>query len=614
MSALLSIERDVHSRKHAKQPFDERYLELTSEPMHSKDGSEQSNAPVISDLAREVKLRATLIQAQVHDLQRQVSHALSGKAHLSKEVSECDGNGGGNEEANEAPIFQILSHEEAAKNTRILEGLRARNTATIIEVGECPFITFAEPPPLPDSSVMVQFLSNSVSKNTETIQNFAKSEELNRIDKSVSTSGESIVAPVGFFAKYLKKVKPFSFEDTEQCDNDQEVMEMTEEEVDTDPEYTQFDDSNADDWTMNEEVEYNYTQDCKANQSTMDTCSLTSNSAAQPALDDSDVKNDQDEISDDDDATGDISSYLRNGLDVYNGNRIIPANFDAKNKSKRNCLILPDFLAQHARETRMLGDQHFSQEDCNAAIYDESSKKSLTSLEFDAGNALTTSSADRKNSSDTSNSNNNKPSEIVETEAVNNNPFVTPQPSTKKKLSKHTKSETVFANHWGRFTVEDSTRYYQSLQAQCRRMRGTAKRRVRLKNRSSLLVEGAPSCGADARSILRSSRSKELQSLLDFSDNTQRQESRIYLGSLDLLLHRNVTRKSYAATLLSCTQHLRKDMSDADREEITDADDNDGENLGDVYDCSGSEDGIADDEPILDATKTGNALSNPNER
>lgn len=58
MCSLLAIERDVYARRHSRQPFDERYLMLTAEPMHVNDNEKHE----MTDLAREVKLRASLIQ------------------------------------------------------------------------------------------------------------------------------------------------------------------------------------------------------------------------------------------------------------------------------------------------------------------------------------------------------------------------------------------------------------------------------------------------------------------------------------------------------------------------------------------------------------------------
>jgi hypothetical protein len=621
MSALLSIERDVHSRKHAKQPFDERYLELTSEPMHSRDGSERPDAPVISNLAREVKLRATLIQAQVHDLQRQVSIALSGKSKLSEKGPSSDGRCESNEGVNETPNCQVLSHEETAKNARILDGLKARDTATIVQLGESLVMTFAALPDIDDDSVMIQFLCDSENKVTKTSQNFAKSEVSNRVDDGVSNSAQPISAPVGFFAKYLKKVKPFSFEDTEQCDNDhQEVVGMIEDVVDEDAEYSTFNGSNADDWTINTENECAFAQEDEINQSLVDTSTPSLVSAAQPALQDADANNYQDDISDDDDAVDNTPTNSRSGLQERDHSQIQQKNLFGELRIKRDYHEFPDSLSHFSCADKIHGDKHISQVDYDTTtIYDESSTKDVVAFESHTGHKLTTHVISNESFGDIRECHNAKPSEVigtVGTEAFNNDPFVTPQPPKKKKVSKHDKPETFFADYWGRFTVEDSTRYYQSLQAQCRNIRSTAKRRVRLKDRSSLLIEGAPFCGADARSILRSAKTKQVQGLLDFSDDSRSGESRIYLGSLDSLLHRNLARKSYAATLLSCTQHLQKVTTEASREENVSANANDtnNEDLGGEYDCSDTGDGITIDKDIVDATNESNALSRPNER
>lgn len=62
---FLSIERDVHSRRHARQPFDEKYVALTLGPMNTREDQGKDRPLEIQKLAREVKLRSSIIQVAI---------------------------------------------------------------------------------------------------------------------------------------------------------------------------------------------------------------------------------------------------------------------------------------------------------------------------------------------------------------------------------------------------------------------------------------------------------------------------------------------------------------------------------------------------------------------
>jgi len=61
-ASFLAIERDVHSRRHARQPFEDKYTALTLGPMNTRDDQGQDKPREIQILAREVKLRSSIIQ------------------------------------------------------------------------------------------------------------------------------------------------------------------------------------------------------------------------------------------------------------------------------------------------------------------------------------------------------------------------------------------------------------------------------------------------------------------------------------------------------------------------------------------------------------------------
>lgn len=62
MASLNVIERDVLARRHARQPFDEKYLLLVSEPMVDKTDERPQE---MGRYSREVKTRAALIHVTI---------------------------------------------------------------------------------------------------------------------------------------------------------------------------------------------------------------------------------------------------------------------------------------------------------------------------------------------------------------------------------------------------------------------------------------------------------------------------------------------------------------------------------------------------------------------
>ena len=86
-AVLSKIERDVVSKRHSKAPFDVRYLELVSQDMNMnlqvpKDGNERAPTE-LTTVGRELKVRCSLILAQVQTLQAQVKVLASAKVGSS---------------------------------------------------------------------------------------------------------------------------------------------------------------------------------------------------------------------------------------------------------------------------------------------------------------------------------------------------------------------------------------------------------------------------------------------------------------------------------------------------------------------------------------------------
>jgi hypothetical protein len=130
-----------------------------------------------------------------------------------------------------------------------------------------------------------------------------------------------------------------------------------------------------------------------------------------------------------------------------------------------------------------------------------------------------------------------------------------PEPKAAKQASK-------FDDHWGRFTVTDAQRYYQSLQIQCNIHSATStKRRFRLKTASSLLVAGAPASTGDAMALLRSEQVKRARLLHDHREKHLPGSSgreTFLLGSLDALLAQPPESSlSTTAILSACLFRLR---------------------------------------------------------
>ena len=131
------------------------------------------------------------------------------------------------------------------------------------------------------------------------------------------------------------------------------------------------------------------------------------------------------------------------------------------------------------------------------------------------------------------------------------------QPSVPKPA----KPVSKFDDSWGRFTVSDAQRYFQSLQVQRSIHSATStKRRFRHKSAASLLVAGAPSCTGDAVALLRSEQFKRAQSQYEARNQPDAKagRTRFLLGSLDALLARppHEFMLSTTATLSACLSRL----------------------------------------------------------
>ena len=210
MCTLLAIERDVHARRHARQPFDERYLKfngnsytaliyltfllsryvlLTSVPMGR---NEENPRQEIAEVAREVKVRSCLIQAQVQTLQREVQKALSGKHKPTESENAAGSNPLVNRDDNED---MRVAQENIASKLNILEGLEGKKLETIQSIISMINIPRIELPTFSDVSS----------------SNYDDSKHDQAPQRSSESSSNSVTTPA-FFAKYLRKVLPFSLD------------------------------------------------------------------------------------------------------------------------------------------------------------------------------------------------------------------------------------------------------------------------------------------------------------------------------------------------------------------------------------------------------------------